>query len=81
MNNNQQYSTFDLTLAGTLLSLDYQLISIDKNSDLKKVSFIFKKDQSIIDTINSYMSKQIRIEPQTLFNNIRILKSIIYSKE
>ena len=40
------YSTYDLNLSATLITLGYELIKLDK-SNIKKVKFIFKYKKGI----------------------------------
>jgi len=72
---NYFYST-DLGLVASLISIDLQLFSIDKEQPNKAV-FIVKKEFGIEDRISEYFSGQLMVPARVLFENIRLLKSMI----
>lgn len=74
---NYFYST-DLGLVASLISIDLQLVSIDKEQPNKAV-FIVKKEADIEDRINEYFSGRLMVPARVLFENIKMLKSRIYN--
>lgn len=81
--NNEKllFKTTDLALATTLFSVNIPLESIERSSDTKKVKFVFSKENKNIEQIlHQYWRKEIRIEPQTYFQSLRLLKNRIYEK-
>ncbi|MBN1325873.1 hypothetical protein JW977_02750 [Candidatus Falkowbacteria bacterium] len=73
------FLTFDLGLASVLVSLDYELVGLDKTNS-KKVQFIFKRAESIDLAINNYWQDNLKVNARTLFDNIKMLKNRIYSE-
>lgn len=72
------YSTYDLNLASTLLTIGYKIIKFDK-SDIKKVKFIFKHDKNIEQSATDFWDDKLELPAKTLFNNQKTLKNRIYS--
>ncbi|HLL60640.1 MAG TPA: DUF5659 domain-containing protein [Candidatus Nitrosocosmicus sp.] len=81
MNNqlalNNYYSTSDLALAATI-SLFYPLESIDKTNP-HKAEFLFKRDASLDQLIESYWRRELKVEPQTFFTQLKFIKNRLYS--
>lgn len=74
---NYFYST-DLGLVASLISIDLQLVSIDKEQP-NKAMFIVKKESGIEERINEYFSGQLMVPARVLFENVKLLKSMIYN--
>lgn len=72
------YQTTDLGLA-TTLSLFFNLLEIKKYHDSNKAYFVFKKDEKLDVFLRKYWNREIKIEPQTYFNQLRVVKSRLYS--
>ncbi len=72
------FLTFDLGLATCLVSLGYELWTLDKTNP-KKVQFIFKRADSIDMVVNDYWQDDLKINARTLFDNQKMLKNRIYS--
>jgi len=75
---NQNFSTFDLGLAATLVTLGYELLELDKTNP-KKVRFVFRQEKGIEQAMLNYWKDKIKLPAQTLFNNQKMLKNRIYS--
>lgn len=71
------FNTSDLSLA-TTLSFNFPIVEIDKNIP-QKVQFYFKKNKSLDDFINKYWNGELRIEPQKFFNQLKVIKTRLYS--
>jgi len=76
---SETFLTFDLGLASALVSIDYELVGLDKTNS-KKVQFIFKRAESIDLAINNYWQDNLKINARTLFDNVKMLKNRIYSE-
>ena len=76
--NKNYFSTYDLGLSAALISVGFELISLDKQ-DLHKVLFIFEKMIGIDKTVNDYFSGKLKVSARGLFDNIKMLKNRIYS--
>jgi hypothetical protein len=72
------YSTYDLNLASTLLTLGYKLIEIDKEN-IKKCKFIFQYKKVIEQSANDYWDDKIILPAKTLFANQKTCKNRIYT--
>lgn len=77
MIKEKQFSTYDLGLASSLISLGYQLTDLEK-SNPKKVLFIFQKEDDIDEAIEDYWSDNLQVNARSHFDNIKMLKNRIY---
>jgi len=75
----QLYRTNDLALA-TLISLYYPVEAID-HENVRKAFFLFLRDEKLDRLIEDYWRGTIRVEPKSYFDQLRQLKSRIYSRE
>jgi len=75
---SKTYSTYDLNLATSLLTLGYKLIELDKEN-IKKVKFIFKHQKAIEQSANDFWEDKINLPAKTLFTNQKTLKNRIYT--
>jgi hypothetical protein len=75
---NKKFFTADLALA-TAISLSYPLEAIDRGS--RKAQFIFKRDAGLDDLILSYWRKEIKIEPQSYYDALRVIKGRLYDAD
>lgn len=73
------YSTSDLSLA-TTLSLWFPIEDIDR-SNPRKALFIFRKTPELEKLIDQYFRNEIKISPQTYFNQLRAVKARLYANE
>ena len=81
MNQDQlstEWSSYDLALSATLITLGYQLKHTDK-SHPSKVKFVFESDPAIQKIVNGFWSDNLLVNPRSMFDNLRLLKSQIYS--
>lgn len=72
------YSTYDLNLSATLLTLGYKIIELDK-TDIKRVKFIFKYKKGIEQSIADFWDDKINLPAKTLFANQKTCKNRIYT--
>lgn len=77
MKNDNYYKTSDLALA-TTISL-YSPIETTEFLENKKVLFVFIKSPKLEKLIGLYWSGNMRIEPQQFFNQLKVIKTRIYS--
>ncbi len=78
--NQNEFSTSDLGLATVLVTLNYELLELDR-SNPKKIKFVFKEEENTEKVVNDYFNDRIKLPALTLFNNQKNLKSRIYSGE
>ena len=78
LNNDDYYSTSDLALA-TTISLYYPLEVVDRTNPHKAL-FLFKRDDSLDQFIESYWRGELKVNPATYFNQLKILKARLYER-
>ena len=78
LTQNDFYFTTSLSLAA-VLSLSYPIESIDK-SNPAKATFIFRRDENLDQLVEGFWKQELRVEPQTYFNQLRSVKSRLYSE-
>ena len=74
---NDYYSTSDLALA-TAISLWYPIDAIDRQ-DPRKASFLFKRDEKFDELLEVYWKRELKVEPQAYFNQLKAIKTRLYS--
>jgi hypothetical protein len=75
---NDFYSSSDLALVAAI-SLWHPIESIDRTNPAKAL-FIFKRDENLDQIIESFWKQELRIEPQSYFNQLKIIKSRLYGE-
>jgi len=73
MNDNEYYRCSDLPLV-TFISLHYPIDSIDKTNS-QRIIFLFKRNQSLDKLIEAYWRRELKVEPQLYFNQLKTIKS------
>jgi len=76
--NENLYRTSDLALV-TTLSL-YSPIETTEPMDDRKVFFVFLKTPDLDMLIKKYWAGKLRVEPQRFFNQLKVIKTRIYSQ-
>ena len=74
---NDYYYTSDLALA-TAISLWYPIDAIDRQ-DPRKASFLFKRDEKFDELLEVYWKRELKVEPQAYFNQLKAIKTRLYS--
>ncbi len=72
------FTTFDLSLAVTLITIGFQLIDLEK-SNPRKVQFLFKDSIELQKAVNDYWSDKHKVNPRVYFDNLKMLKSRLYT--
>jgi len=72
------YSTSDLPLVATL-SLYFPVEKVDMTNP-RRTSFLFLQSSELNDLITKYWRKELRIEPLTFFNQLKTVKTMLYSR-
>ncbi len=78
-NPNDYYSTSDLGLA-TTISLWFPVDSIDRQNP-RKATFIFKQNVKLNELLESYWKRELKVEPQAYFNQLKAIKARLYSEQ
>ena len=81
LNANDYFRSSDLSLV-VVLSLFYPIEAIDKESPAGRAFFLFRKDSDGFDeTLRKYWSRQLAVEPQAFFSQLKVIKARVYSGE
>jgi len=75
---NELYSTSDLPLVATL-SLYFPVEKIDTTNP-RRISFLFLQTTELNGLITRYWRKELRIEPLAFFNQLKTVKTMLYSR-
>ena len=80
---NNIYSTKDIALAATLMSLKFLMVGIDYQiegmKNLPVGYFKFEDTNNLRDTTRKYMQAMLVVEPRNFMSNIKTLKSEVQS--
>lgn len=76
---NDYYTTSDLALA-TAISLCHPIDAIDRQNP-RKVSFLFKREDKFEELLEAYWKRELKIEPQEYFNQLKAIKARLYSEK
>ena len=77
LRNNNSFKTSDLALAATL-SLCRPIKALERINS-HKVYFIFKKDRELNELLKKYWKRELKVEPQEYFNQLKMIKTRIYA--
>jgi hypothetical protein len=75
--DNEYYKTSDLSLA-TTLSLGFPIESTELG-EANKVIFVFKNTQLLNSYVAQYWRGEIKVDPVKFFNQLKVIKTRIYS--
>lgn len=75
--DNKDFRTADLSLAVALCVSGFVVEEMDRVSPTRSM-FIFKDSAELQTTIGDYWRGELRVEPQSFFNQMKILKARIY---
>ena len=79
MDKDYYYQTSDIAQA-TVISLFQPLVEIKPQSNNKSL-FVFKRCKELEKLIEDYWSGTLKIEPKTYFNQLKQIKTRLYSGE
>ena len=74
------FTTYDLGVSTALLCAGFELLSVDRNSSLRKALFIFKRESDIEDVANKYFSDKLKVKARSYFDHLKALKNKLYSE-
>ena len=77
MQNN--FATSDFWLAATLMALGEQLIDVDRSGGGVRAEFVFVFSASLERGIEGYKRGTLRLEPQNLYVQTKLLKNRLHS--
>lgn len=70
------YTTSDLALV-TTLSLFYPIESVERTSS-DKAMFLFRRAEGLDELIEAFWRRELNVEPQAYFTQLKIIKSRLY---
>ena len=76
--SSDTYITSDLALA-TTISLQFPIQDIDRSNPRKAV-FVFLRSTELENLVEGYFRNELKISPQTFFNQLRDIKSRLYAE-
>ena len=80
INEKEIYKTTDLALA-TAISLFYPIEAIDRQNPRKAQFVFFRREDGFDELIESYWKGELKVSPQTYFNQLRIVKARLYGEK
>lgn len=78
--DNQFYKTADLALVAVLLLFIPDSLEVVDRGNPYKVLFCFGKSPELDSLVKRYWSRELRVEPQAFFNQIKQVKVRIYAE-
>ena len=78
--DNQFYKTADLALVAVLLLFIPDSLEVVDRGNPYKVLFCFGKSPELDSLVKRYWSRELQVEPQTFFNQIKQVKVRIYAE-
>jgi hypothetical protein len=79
--SEEKYATTDLGLASSLVVLGYELHTLERTINPKKVRFIFRRIPTIETSANNYWNDHLELNARTLFDAQKMIKNRLYSDE
>lgn len=75
---DNQFQTNDLALAAALNECGFAIIELDA-SNPRRIAFVFDHTADLDDTTKKYWKGSLRVDPKSYFDNLRHLKSRLYT--
>lgn len=77
VNENELFSTSDLSLAATLLCMGAGIDAVDHSSPNRAV-FCFRREKGLEATIEAFWAHQLQVDPLAYFNCLKEAKTRLY---
>lgn len=78
---NNYYKTADLALVAVLLLFIPDSLEVVDRGNPRKVLFCFGKSPDLDSLVKQYWSRELQVEPQAFFNELKQVKVRIYAEE
>ena len=78
-NTQNDYATSDAWLASVLMALGEKLLDVERNNGSQRALFVFERSNGILEHIEGYKRGELRLEPQNLFVQNKLLKNRLYA--
>lgn len=75
------YKTADLALVAVILLLTPDSLEVLDRTNRQKVLFVFRKTNELMDVVDRYWKRELTIEPQAFFQQLKIAKVRIYADD
>ncbi len=83
-NENEYFSSKDLPLVATLVTLGFNVTNVDYQIEGDKSLLVgyfqFEESPERIDAERKYYGRELAVEPQSFYNNFKMLKSRVNNK-
>lgn len=79
MNQKSHFETYDLNLTATMIALGHSLDSLKKEPNGRS-KFYFQHTEELKADVLAFWQQSLRINPHTIFDSLKFLKSRIYSE-
>ena len=77
LKDHNVFTTSDLGVAAALLTSGYKLLDVDRTN--RKALFMFEQKANIDKVANSFFTDELRVKARSYFDNVKALKSKLYS--
>lgn len=77
--NNRDFRTADLALTAALCVSGFVVEDVDRVSPQRSV-FVFENGEELREAVNRYWKRELRVEPQDYFNQLKTIKARIYER-
>lgn len=77
-NQKENFLTADLGCAAALISVGFELISLDRQNS-RRVIFVFKKKVGADEVVSNYFLNRLKVDARNFFDTIKMLKNLIYN--
>lgn len=78
LQSNDFYRTADLALAAAI-SISVPLEAIDK-TDYRRAYFVFPHTEELEELVAAFWRKELKVEPQAYFDQLRAIKTRLYAQ-
>lgn len=75
---DKYWSTYDLGVCCSLISLHFIIAQIDR-ANPRKVRFVFKRNKKLEQAVEDYFADRLSFNPRTLLDNQKMIKNMLYS--
>ena len=80
-NNLEVYKTADLALVAVLLLFTPDSLEVCDRTNPHKVLFTFRRSDHLDELVNKYWKRELMVEPQDFFNQLKLAKVRIYGHD
>jgi len=78
-NRTEFFRTADLAITAALSVSGFVVEEVER-ADARRSVFIFRDSAELQEAVKKYWRSELRVEPQSYFNQLKILKARIYER-